>query len=59
MTSMTYGREYLHVVWVHEGGGGGGRNAWVKKNQVFLIFLFFFLGILRDERFNFVKSSII
>jgi hypothetical protein len=54
MTSMIYGREYLYVVWVHTEG----RNAWGEKNQVLLKFSFLFLGILRDERLIFLKSSI-
>jgi hypothetical protein len=37
-------------------GTQGGRNVWVKKSGIFN-FSFLFLGIFRDERFIFVKTS--
>jgi hypothetical protein len=47
MTSMIYGMEYLHVVWVHAG----------IEPDIFN-FSFLFVGILMDERFIFLKLSI-
>jgi hypothetical protein len=55
MTSMIYGREYLHVVWVHMEVA----VETPRRNEPSIYkFSFLFLGILRDERIIFVKSSI-